>query len=54
MTDYISELISLGAPFAKATDIITDDDTKYVFIEKKKKNLTVNNSVDSYCLDTRL
>ena len=35
MTDYISDLISLGAPFAKVTDVITDDDTKYVFIEKK-------------------
>ena len=35
MTDYISDLISLGVPFAKVTDVITDDDTKYVFIEKK-------------------
>ena len=35
MTDYISDLISLGAPSAKVTDVITDDDTKYVFIEKK-------------------
>ena len=35
MTDYISDLISLGDPSAKVTDVITDDDTKYVFIEKK-------------------
>ena len=35
MTDYISDLISLGAPSAKVTDVITDNDTKYVFIEKK-------------------
>ena len=35
MTDYISDLISLGAPSAKVTDVITANDTKYVFIEKK-------------------
>ena len=36
MTDYISDLISLGAPFAKVTDVITDDDTKYVFHRKER------------------
>ena len=35
MTDYISDLISLGDPSAKVTDVITDNDIKYVFIEKK-------------------
>jgi len=28
-------LVRLGDPSAKVTDVITDDDTKYVFIEKK-------------------
>ena len=35
MTDYISDLIDLGDPSAKVTEVIQDDDTKYVFIEKK-------------------
>lgn len=35
MTDYISDLIDMGDPSAKVTEVIQDDDTKYVFIEKK-------------------
>ena len=35
MTDYISDLISLGDPSAMVTDVITDNGTKYVFVEKK-------------------
>ncbi len=35
MIDYISDLIDLGDPSAQVTDVIQDDDTKYVFIEKK-------------------
>lgn len=35
MTDYISDLIDLGDPSAQVTEVITDENTKYVFIEKK-------------------
>ena len=35
MTDYISDLIDLGDPSAKVTEVIQDDDIKSVFIEKK-------------------
>ena len=35
MEDNVSELIALGDPTAKVTEVITDDNTKYVFIEKK-------------------
>ena len=34
MTDYISDLIDADDPFA-GTEVIQDDDIKYVFIEKK-------------------
>ncbi|HCK87234.1 MAG TPA: ISL3 family transposase [Erysipelotrichaceae bacterium] len=37
MKDYISDLIGLGDPSAQVTDVIQDDDTKYVFIEKKDR-----------------
>ena len=35
MENYISDLLDLGDPSAQVTDFITDNDTKYVFIEKK-------------------
>lgn len=36
MEDNVNELIELGDPAARVTEVITDDNTKYVFIEKKE------------------
>ena len=39
MEDNVNELIELGDPTAKVTEVITDDNTKYVFIEKKEPGM---------------
>lgn len=40
MENYISDLLDLGDPSAQVTDVITDNDTKFVFIEKKDRFMT--------------
>lgn len=59
MENYISDLLDLGDPSAKVTDVITDNDTKFVFIEKKDRfialfNKELNTTPNTFLTKVRL